>query len=42
MKFSTQDKSNMLITNILIRINELDPKLKFGPKTELCINFYEI
>ena len=28
MKFSTQDKSNMLITNISIRINELDPELK--------------
>ena len=26
MKFDTQNKSNMLIINILIGINELDPK----------------
>ena len=32
MKFGTQNKSNMLIMNILIRIDDLDPK--FGPKIE--------
>ena len=45
MKFGTQNKSNMLIVNLLIGIDDLDPKLhtaKFGPKTEMCSNFYEI
>ena len=28
MKFGTQNKSNMLIMNILIEIDDLDPKLK--------------
>ena len=28
MKFGTQDKSKMLISNILIRIQDLDPKMK--------------
>ena len=35
----------MLIMNILIGTDDLDPKLKFakvGLKTEMCFNFYEI
>ena len=28
MKFGTQNKSNMLIINILIGIDDLDPKLQ--------------
>ena len=45
MKFGTQNKSNMLIINILIEIDDFQPKLqisKFGPKTEIFSNFYEI
>ena len=45
MKFGTQNKSNMLFMNISIRIDDLDPKykfVKFGPKTEIFSNFYEI
>ena len=45
MKFIAQNKSNMLIINTLIRIDDLDPKLqfaKFGCKNEICSNFYEI
>ena len=45
MKFGTQNKSNMLIVNLLTGIDDLDPKLhtaKFGHKTEMCSNFYEI
>ena len=45
MKFNTQNRSNMLIKIILIGIDDLDPKLqfaKFGPKTEMCSDFYEI
>ena len=44
-KFGTQNKSNMVIMNILISIDDLDPKykfVKFGPKTEILSNFYEI
>ena len=40
MKFGTQNKLNMLIKNILIEIDDLDPK--FGPKTEMCSTIYEI
>ena len=29
--FGSQNKSNMLIMNILIVIDDLDPKLKYGP-----------
>ena len=42
MKFGTQNKSNMLIINILIGIDELYKFAKFGPKTEIFSNFYEI
>ena len=46
MKFGTQNKSNMLIMNILIGIDDLEPKLwirgKFAPSTEIFSNFYEI
>ena len=45
MKFGTQNKSNMLIINILTGIDDLDPKLQiceFGLKTEIFSNFYEI
>ena len=44
MKFGNQNKSNMLIMNILIEIDDLDRKLDWLPwsKTELCSNFYEI
>ena len=28
MKFGTQNKSNMLIINILIKIDDIDPKLQ--------------
>ena len=44
MKFVTHNKSNMLVMNILIGIDDLDPKLKickFGPKIEKHFNFYE-
>ena len=40
MKFGTQNKSNMLIINILIGADDFDPNL--GTKTEMCSNFYEI
>ena len=45
IKFGIQNKSNMLILNILIGIDDLDPKLqicKIGPKTEMCFIFCEI
>ena len=44
MKFGNQNKSNMLIMNILIETDDLDRKLDWWPwpKTELCSNFYEI
>ena len=43
MKFGTQIKSNILIMNILIGIDDFDPKFaKFGLRTEMCSNFYEI
>ena len=45
MKFGNQNKSNLPIMNILIGVDDLDWKLeisKFGPKTEMCFNFYEI
>ena len=45
MKFGNYKKSNMLIMNILIGIDYHDWKLeisKFGPKTEMYSNFYEI
>ena len=45
MKFGTQNESNMLIINILIGIDDLDQNYKFakfGPKTEVFSNFYEI
>ena len=45
MKFGTHNKSNMLIINILIGIDDLHPNYKFakfGPKAEMCTNFYEI
>ena len=45
MKFGTQNKSNMPIMNILIGIDDLTQNhkfAKFGPKTEMCFNFYEI
>ena len=45
MKFGTQNKLNMLIMNMLIGIDDLDQNykfVKFGPKTEMCSNFYEI
>ena len=44
MKFSTQNKLKMLTMNTLIGIDDLDPNYKsgeFGPKTEMCFNFYE-
>ena len=45
MKFRTQNKSNMLIIYILIGIYEFDQNYKFakfGRKTEIFFNFYEI
>ena len=45
MKFGTKNKSNMLIMNILIGIDDLDPKLqicKILSKAEMCFNLYEI
>ena len=45
MKFGTQNESNMLITNILIGIDDLDQNYKFakfGPKAEVFSKFYEI
>ena len=45
MKFGTQKKLNMLIINILIGIDDLDPKLqicKIWSKTKIFSNFYEI
>ena len=45
MKFGSQNKSKMLIINELIGIDDLHSKLKFakfGPKTEMSSNFYEI
>ena len=39
MKFGTQNKLNMLTINILL-VNILNAK--FGPKAEMCSNFYEI
>ena len=45
MKFGTQNKLNMLIINILTGIDDLDQNYKFakfGPKTEIFSNFYEI
>ena len=43
MKFGTQNKSNMLIIDILIGTLTQNYKFtKFGPKTEMCSNFYKI
>ena len=43
MKFSTQNKSNMLIINIIITIDDLDPKLQiceiFVPKLKFILIF---
>ena len=39
MKFGTQNKSNRLIMNILLGIDDPDPKLQIGPKTKVCFNF---
>ena len=39
MKFTTQNKLNMLIINTLIGIDDLVPKVK---GTTRCYNFYEI
>ena len=44
MKFGIQNKSNMLMTNIL-EVMTLTQNYKFakcGSKTEMCSNFYEI
>ena len=44
MKFGTQNKSNMLIMNVLIGINDLDLKLQIceiWSQTEMYSNFYE-
>ena len=45
MKFGTKNKSNMLIINILIGIDDLDPKIQICeicPKTEMYPKYYEI
>ena len=45
IKFDTHNESNTLIVRILIKIDDLNTKLKFakfGPKTEMCSHFYEI
>ena len=45
MEFGTQNKSIMLIMNILIGMDDLQPKLQIceiWPQTEMCSNFYEI
>ena len=43
MNFGTQNKLNMLVTNILIGIDDLHPKFgKSGSKTETFPIFYEI
>ena len=45
MKFGTQNKSNILIMNILIGIDDLTQNYKsakFGSKTKICSNIYEI
>ena len=39
MKFTTQNKLNMLIINTLIGIDDLVPKVKGATR---CYNFYEI
>ena len=45
MKFSTQNKSNMLIMSILIGIDDLDPKLQIceiWSQNWNVLHFYEI
>ena len=45
LKFGTQNKSNMLITDIVTGIDDLEQNYKFpkfGPKAEICSNFFEI
>ena len=46
MKCGTHNESNMLIINILIGTDDLDPKLqiceKFAPKTECAPIFMEM
>ena len=44
-KFGTQNKSNMLIINILLELMTLTQNYKFAKfrsKTEMCSNFYEM
>ena len=44
-KFGTQNKSDMLIMNILIGIDDFDPKLQICEiwfQVEMCSNLYEI